>query len=167
MRPEDMYGVAGIDPNGIAPSYPAATPVPAPGGASGVTVRYRASVNINVKTKNLDGLGALLGAATEAGANQLYGIQFSLEDDSASYQEAITAALDNAKTKAEQIAAQTGMRLGVIEEVTEQSYSSPVMYKEASMAGGIVTNADSAVMNLETGSLTVTASVAVKYAMLG
>ncbi len=167
VRPEDTFGVYAVGPNGTAPSYPAATPNPIAGSGPAVTIRYRASVNIRVKTKNLDGLGALLGAATEAGANQLYGIQFSLEDDSASYKEAIDAALANAKTKAEQIAAQTGMQLGNIKEVTEQSYSSPVLYKEASIAGGVVSSADAVAVNLEAGSLTVTASVAVKYAMVG
>ncbi len=167
VRPDDMYGVYDVGPSGSAPSYPAATPNPVSGAAPGVTTRYRASVNIRVKTKDLDGLGALLSAATEAGSNQLYGIQFSLEDDSASYQEAITAALANAEAKAEQIAAQTGMRLGIIEEVTEQSFSSPVLYKEASLAGGVVSNADAVAVSIESGSLTVTASVAVKYAMLG
>ncbi len=166
VRTEE-YGVYGIDPNGVAPSYPAETPNPAASAAPAVTIRYRASVNIRVKTKNIDGLGALLNAATEAGANQLYGIQFSIEDDSASYQEAVSAALLNARTKAEHIAAQTGKRLGDIEEVTEQSYSSPVMYKESPMmAGGVLEMADAS-MNVEAGTLEITASVAVKYSMAG
>ncbi len=161
---EDVRAEA-ADPTYFAPSSPAATPNPV-AGAPAVAVRYRASVDIRVKTKNLSGLGALLGAATEAGANQLYGIQFSIEDDSLPYQEAVSAALTNAKTKAEHIAAQTGAALGAIEEVTEQSYSSPIMYKEAAMmAGGAVASADA--LGVEAGSLEVTASVAVKYSMAG
>jgi uncharacterized protein YggE len=157
VRPEESM-MSAYNPAAVETEAPSAT----------MRVRYRASVNVQVTTKDIQGIGELLKAASEAGANQVYGLQFSLEDDSEMYQEAVSAALANAKTKAEFIAAQTGAALGDIVEVMEQSYSSPVMYREApQMNGGVMTMADSAMLNVEAGRLDVTASVSVKYSIIG
>lgn len=161
--PEEQGGVS-IDPNGTAPQYPVNSPNPEDLSIEPSAI-YKASVNMSVKTNDIDGIGALMTAATQAGANQIYGLSFSLSDDSAAYAQAVTAALENAKSKAEHIAAQTGSALGIIWEVTEQGYSSPVMYKEAAMRGAGATASQDVALNVEAGMLDVTASVVVKYGM--
>lgn len=61
---------------------------------------YQVTNIVRFKTKNLDALGQLLSDLAAAGANVFNGIQFTVENSDAVYNQALAAALQNAKDKA-------------------------------------------------------------------
>ncbi len=82
-------------------------------------LRYRVTNNVNVTIRNLDNVGTLLDAAIEAGANNIFGIEFALDDPSVVEAEARAKAIEDARTKAEELAQLTGMAVGEVLSVSE------------------------------------------------
>lgn len=82
-------------------------------------VSYRVSNNVSVNIRDLEAIGEILDATVEAGANSIYGIEFDLEDATSAESEARAAAVENARTKAEDIAELSGVELGNIIAVSE------------------------------------------------
>jgi hypothetical protein len=88
-----------------------------PGGQE--EVNYRVSNNVSVTIRNLDSVGAVLGAAINAGANNIYGVNFSLDDPSAAESEARARAVENASSKAEELAELYGASVGPVVSISE------------------------------------------------
>jgi uncharacterized protein YggE len=82
-------------------------------------VRYRVSNNVMVTIRDIDSVGTILDAAIEAGANNIYGVEFALDDPTVAESDARTAAIADAKAKAEELAQLTGLPLGAIISVSE------------------------------------------------
>jgi len=82
-------------------------------------INYRVSNNVNVTVRDLDKLGAILDAAIEAGANNIYGVEFSLDDPSVIESTARESAVADAQAKAEELAALTGTTVGNVVSVSE------------------------------------------------
>lgn len=94
---------------------------------------YTATNMLSVKTSDVDNAFLYLDSAVKAGANINYGIEFSIEDSSALYGDALQQAVKNAGISAKYIANAMGVTLGspvnVIEESRGYAYSSS--YKAA------------------------------------
>jgi len=104
-------------------------------------VNYRVSNNVNVVIRDLDSVGTVLDAAVEAGANNIYGIEFSLEDQSTAESEARAQAVEDARTKAEELAGLTGVVVGSVVSVSEVvggngGFYSSSFAEQASVSGG-------------------------------
>ncbi|MBI5879182.1 MAG: SIMPL domain-containing protein [Chloroflexi bacterium] len=126
-------------------------------GADG-PVSYRASNTATVVVRKLDQLGAVIDAATEAGANTIYGVSLSLSDNTAIVGDARNKAVADARAKAESLAKAAGVKLGRIISISEAGAASPVPVfaaAEARGAGGAI----------ETGELTVSAQVNIVFAI--
>jgi uncharacterized protein YggE len=82
-------------------------------------VRYRVSNNVMVTIRELENVGTILDAAIEAGANNIYGIEFALDDPSVAESEARAAAIADAQAKAAELAELAGLPLGRIVSVSE------------------------------------------------
>lgn len=82
-------------------------------------VRYRVSNNVSVVIRDIDNVGTILDAAVEAGANNIYGIEFALDDPSSVESDARQLAIEDARTKAEDIATLSGVTLGDVSSVSE------------------------------------------------
>jgi uncharacterized protein YggE len=80
---------------------------------------YQVSNNVNVTIRNLETVSAILDAAIEAGANNVYGVNFSLADYSQPESDARGEAMTNAQEKAQEIAGLAGVELGDIISVSE------------------------------------------------
>ena len=80
---------------------------------------YRVVNQVNVKIRDIDQVGAVIGAVTEAGANSIHGISFRVADPAALEAEARAAAIDNAREKAASLAELSGVELGEVISVTE------------------------------------------------
>jgi len=89
------------------------------GSGTGDQVRYHVSNNVMVTIRNLDKVGDVLDAAIEAGANNIYGVNFSLEDTSKVESDARTKAIENAKAKATDLAKLSGVTVGEVVSVSE------------------------------------------------
>jgi len=91
-------------------------------------VGYEARNSIVVTTDKLDEVGALIDAATKAGANSVEGISFILREDSAKRGDALGIATRQAMAKAEAIADSLGGRIvRVVETVEAGSTPTPIV----------------------------------------
>ncbi len=82
-------------------------------------IAYRVSNGVSVIIRDLDKVGAVLDAAIEAGANNVYGVRFYIEDPSALESDARAKAMDNARARAEELAKLSGVQLGPIIRISE------------------------------------------------
>jgi uncharacterized protein YggE len=115
--------------------------------------------NVSVKVKDLDKLGDVLTAASEAGANTAGGISFDVQDRTAAYNQALAQAMEKAKARADVMAKACGVTLGKAVTINESSSYSGPTYAAAedamySKAAGVPVSG---------GTLDVTASVSVVY----
>ena len=74
-------------------------------------VGYDVYHRVSVKVRDMDILGSLISEAVAAGASSVSGPDYSIEDDSQAYLDALALAVESANAKAEVIAAGTGGRL--------------------------------------------------------
>jgi uncharacterized protein YggE len=119
---------------------------------------YRASNTVSVTIRDLPKIGQILGAATTAGADEMLGIEFRIEDTSALETKARELAVADAKLRAERLAQLSGVKLGRPVSIIESNAGhSPPSYGYEMRA---------AAMNkvpVEGGSLTVQTQVQVVY----
>lgn len=73
---------------------------------------YVVENTVFIKVRDLQSLGTLLDAVVRAGANTINGISFDVEDRAAAEQEARRLAIEDAKAKAAELAALSGVELG-------------------------------------------------------
>jgi uncharacterized protein YggE len=120
---------------------------------------YRASVQVRVKIRDLEKIGDVIGAASDAGANEISGPSFMLDDDVAAQDEAIEDAIADARRRAETMAKAAGKTLGAIISVSEAGASAPPLYYE----GARYAAADMGSVPIEPGQLNVNAGVTVVF----
>jgi uncharacterized protein YggE len=82
-------------------------------------VGYDASNTVRATIRDLERAGATVDAAVAAGANQVYGPTLTLSDSKAHYRAAVEAAFDDARARAEAIAAKAGVSLGAPVAIVE------------------------------------------------
>ncbi|MBX4206267.1 SIMPL domain-containing protein [Candidatus Parcubacteria bacterium] len=103
---------------------------------------YTASHSILVKVRKADDAGKALAAAGAAGASNLSGLSFSVDDPDAVTQEARAEAIKDAKTKAEALAKELGVRLVRVVSFSDGADQGPMpYYAEASGRGGVADQA--------------------------
>lgn len=98
---------------------------PQPGDASNTPPNYRALNVARVTVRTTSKVGDLLNAAVKAGANQINGVEFSVKDTKAGESAARKAALDDAKTRATELATNMGGTLGQIVSIEEGNAIDP------------------------------------------
>ncbi|MFH0792330.1 MAG: SIMPL domain-containing protein [bacterium] len=86
---------------------------------------YVVNQEIRVKVRDFTKIGDVLTRATEKGANLIGDFQFTVEDEAKAKQTARTEAIKKAKEKAGQIAKETGLKMGKIINIYEDSYYNP------------------------------------------
>lgn len=95
-------------------------PMPrAEGSSEEPAPQYRVSNMVNVTIRDLDKVGDVLDAVIEAGANNIWGVSFSLDDPEAAQAEARANAIADALSRAEALAELTGVELGPVMAVSE------------------------------------------------
>jgi uncharacterized protein YggE len=80
---------------------------------------YRVSNQVRVLLRNVGQVGEVLTAVTEAGANSIYGVTFSVADPAALEAEAREKAIADAHARAESLAQLSGVALGDIHTISE------------------------------------------------
>ncbi|MDR1640819.1 MAG: SIMPL domain-containing protein [Clostridiales bacterium] len=117
---------------------------------------YTVTNVVRVAVRNLDITGEVLDQAVAAGANAGYGIQFSIQDSTPYYEQAMDLAIQGAISKARSVGKSLGVSVGSPVEIVESGGSyAPVN------AGVMKALADesSARTSIQTGELTVTANI--------
>lgn len=127
---------------------------------------FEANQSLRIKVRNLDKASDVVTAAASAGANQAGGVNFTVDDPEAKRSEAREKAIAQARGKAEKLAADLGMRLGVIKSFDEGgAYGGPVPMimrgaKDAGMGGG---GPEAAALPLPPGEQEITVQVTITY----
>ena len=100
---------------------------------------YVASNMLTVRVRALDTTGAILDAAVADGANTLNGLTFGLADPDPAYNDARREAVEDARAKAELLAAAAGVKLGQVLSISDAgAMTDPVpMYRDAVSASPV------------------------------
>jgi uncharacterized protein YggE len=124
-------------------------------------IGYVVSNSVRVKMRDMDGVGDVLDAVTEAGANNVYGIQFTFDDPSALQEQARTEAMAEARKKAEALAETAGVRLGAPRTISESFSETPPYYLDAVYA--VAEGGRGGGTSVSSGQLDVTVQVQVTF----
>jgi uncharacterized protein len=127
-----------------------------PGDTSARIVGYRVLNVVQLRTRDVGGVGRIVDAAVTAGANIVRNVHFTLDEPARAEAEARTLAMQNATEKARQVAAAAGVRLGRLLSVTESGPVRPV---------GRMTTMAMAPGPVEPGQLDVTITLEARYAI--
>jgi hypothetical protein len=94
---------------------------------------YSARNSVLVTIRNLSKAGPILDAASNAGANEVYGPMLSRSGEDDLQAKALRGAVENARKKAEALADAAGVQLGRVTALTEGSSGGPQPYYEGAM----------------------------------
>ena len=130
---------------------------PSPGKR--VLAGYEITQQLEVKIRDLDKIGQIIEGSTDAGANQIGDLQFTIDNQDEFKKQAREEAISEAKTKAKELADQLGVKLVRITSFSESSYAPQYgLYKSFGMeeVGGEAPE-------IETGENEITVSVIITY----
>lgn len=128
---------------------------------------YTVSQSVDVKIRDTKKISDILKVAGEKGANQIGSLNFEIDDQAALQAEARQKAIDDAKTKAQTLAKQLGVKFSKIVSFSESNYQ-PVMYKSAyatdlGMGGG---GESVPAPSIQSGENEIKANVTITYEIL-
>ena len=138
------------------------------GGTPKIT-GYQGNQSVTVKVHGVDKdqtvLGNILDGAVNNGANEIDGVNLTVEDPSALQEQAQEAAITDAKQKAQKLAQAAGLNLGKVVSVSESSggYPGPIPYAMDSamgIGGGV---AKSVAPNVQVGSQEIDETMSVTF----
>lgn len=98
--------------------------------------QWRVSNNVEISLKDLALVNEIPNILTAAGANNVWGPNYSLEDTGEQEKELLKQAIENARTKAETVASSTGKKLGDLLSVQEGYVNGVFPALSARMYGG-------------------------------
>jgi uncharacterized protein YggE len=120
-------------------------------------IGYTASNTVTAIVRRLGQAGAVIDAAVAAGANQMSGPNLVAADSASSYRDALRAAVADARTKAQALAAASGVTPGRITAIAEAgSVPPPMPAQDTERAAGAT---------IEPGTQRIEASVSVTFAL--
>lgn len=121
---------------------------------------YVATNAVRVTTKQLELASRIIDTALEAGATTVSGVFYSASDTKDARQQALAAAVADARTQAEAVASAAGGRLGELLEMNaQQSMPRPVQYMQVRVAGAT----EGAATPVMPGMITVSATVNARW----
>lgn len=136
-----------------------AQPSPSIATQPGATV-YHVNNMVQVTVRVLDKVSTVLDSAVSAGANNVWGVTFGLENTTTQESEARAKAIDDARIRAESLAKLSGVPLGSVVQVSEviSSGSIPMLGTAKAMGGG-------GGSPVQSGELTYSTQIQVVYAI--
>jgi uncharacterized protein YggE len=123
---------------------------------------YQVQNLVEIKTTNVAGLGALLDDIVSAGASRIYGIRFEASNMEALKSQARDQAMQNARSKAEQLAREGGVSLGRIVTIDESDTGGATPVRQLAPAPALAAAPSTPV---QPGELSVTTNVRVIWAI--
>ncbi|AXH99351.1 DUF541 domain-containing protein [Sporosarcina sp. PTS2304] len=117
---------------------------------------YEVLNTIRVTSNDLSKTGEIVDTAVKNGVNQVGSIEFAIQNQENFYQQALTLALHDAETKMVTIG--SSLKLAnrpIVWKIEEQHTSQPVAFRAMTMADTVTP--------IESGTLTISASLMVKY----
>jgi len=118
---------------------------------------------VYVTMRDLTKIGGILDASITAGANNIYGIAFDVQDKEAALGTGRDQAMADAKAQGEELAKSAGASLGAVQSISYYSNPpTPIYYDSKAVAAGVGGGGS---VPISTGQLTLTVSVNVTYAI--
>jgi len=124
-------------------------------------IGYTLSQTLNVKVRELTKVGDVIDAVTGLGANQVYGVQFTIDDPTSLQDQARLKAIAEAQKKAQALADAVGLHIVKVVSFSEASADQP--YPIPFMAQAEAGMAVKSVPSIQVGSLDVTTNVSVTF----
>jgi uncharacterized protein YggE len=118
---------------------------------------YRVLNQLSITIRKIDDVGKILDAAVAAGANNVYGISFGVDDPTPYQQQARAAAVKDAQDKATQLAKAAGITLGKVISITEGGVTPVPVLR------GAVMTAEAASVPIEAGEMEIVISVNMRF----
>ena len=122
---------------------------------------YAVDNTVFVTVRKLDTLGTLLDVVTKNGANNINGVIFDIQDKNAALEQARKLAIQDAQKQAEQVAADAGVKLGRIINISLYNANAPVTLEGKGGGGGSSMMASQ--VPVSSGQLSITADVNLIY----
>lgn len=132
-----------------------------PQAAGGIAISgYRVNNTVRITFRDIERLGKVLAAVTNAGANAIHGIGFGVEDTAALEERARVAAMADARSRAAALAELAGVELG---EVLQISTSPGGGYPIPMMGGRMDMGQPASVPGISAGQFSIFAQVQVTF----
>ena len=126
-----------------------------------VLVGYEVTQSLEVKIRDMEKIGDIIQGGTDAGANQVDDLQFTIDKEDELKKQVRAEAIEKAKTKAKELASQLGVNLVRITNFSESAVVPvPRFYgylEEAKSMGGAGTP------QIETGENKISVSITITY----
>ena len=127
-----------------------------------ILVGYEVSQNLEVKIRDMEKIGTIIEEATSAGANDVGGLQFTIDNEDGLKKEARAQAIGKAKNKAQELSSQLGVKLGRVISFNESFFvpyydNRAYLEKAEGMGGG------GSVPDIQTGENTISVTITVVY----
>ena len=122
-----------------------------------VITGYQASLSVRVKVRDISKLGEIISAANAAGANDISGPTFTIDDPAPARAKAIEEAVADARKSAEAMAKAAGKSVGAVLSMSSSDAGINAMYSTSDMAGA------AKAVPIEPGQLDITANVVVVF----
>lgn len=97
-------------------------------GSNPKVIGYRMSQQLQITVRDLDKAGDVIDIATSKGATDVGGLWFEVEDPATALDDARAAAIAQARTSAQRMAAAAGVALGSVVSISEASAPTPGPY---------------------------------------
>lgn len=130
-------------------------------------IGYVVSHTVTAKVRDTDKAGTTIEAAVEAGANNVGGIWFALENPGDALNQAREQAVNDAKSRADELARLSNATLGAVQHISEGygSPSQPVPYGNAEAGAAYDMDTKSVAPSINPGQTEVVMTVTVTYAI--
>lgn len=125
------------------------------------TKAYMGNANIRVKVKDISQVSKVVETATAAGANQILGVAYAVDDVAKYREEARNKAIENAKDQANKLSSNLGLKIGKITNLVENSVNGNPIYLPEKATFGF-SSADAGA-NFAPGTQTVESTVTVYF----
>jgi uncharacterized protein YggE len=122
---------------------------------------YQINNTLQVTIRDVTKTGSIIDAASAAGANQINGITFTVENNTEALKQARAAAVADAKAKADQLAAAGQVQVGTVISIVEVAQNAEPVPMAALAARDSA--AGSAATQIESGQLKVVVNVQVTF----
>jgi len=126
-----------------------------------VSTYYSVENTVYVTVRKLENLGNVLDAVARSGANNIYGVNFDVEDKSAAQTTARELAIQSAQAQAQELARAAGIELGELISIKSPASSTTPFYGYGVGGGGGMAES----VPISTGQIPINAQVEVTYAI--
>ncbi len=125
-----------------------------------VLVGYEVSQSLQIKIRDMAKIGAIIEGTTNAGANEVSDLQFTIDKEDELKAQARAEAINKAKAKAEELAKQLGIRLVKISNFSESGVVPYYYGLEKAVSAGI---GGGETPQIETGENKIEVTVSITY----